>query len=581
MASLLQIGLTNAVLSGALALAAATVTRLCRRPALCHALWLLVIVKLLTPPLIVIPIALPEHFTLEDIGPQQAANFLTSAEAEEAAQPADVAESRPLGVERPSNPNDSAEPEKSARAENTAEKRADPPVMNSSGAKSDQAWSIPDVPWLALFGSAWLVGSAIWFTVALTRVRCFHRLLKDGDAAPIELQCEASALAHRLGLRDCPTVWLVPGIVSPLLWAVAGTPKLLLPNGLLGRLDTLQRRTLLTHELAHYRRRDHWIRGVEFLMLGLYWWCPVAWWARRELRTAEEECCDAWVMWTLPEAGKAYASALMETLDFLSGAQPALPVMASGLGQLDLLRRRLAMIMRGTMPRQLGSLGFMAVLGLAVLLLPLSPTWGQQNGSNGSEQTSGTTSSSQPPKDLERTRAELERAKADLDRAMADLERARSMVNSLQGQVNQLRKSTEEKERRLKEENLQLRIEQGGKGTAKGSFGVKMSGADAEALKKAITQALEGEKLDQESLKRIVENIVRQAHAEAEKSIVIGKKGGAGFGGGGGGGGFGGGVGVGPGPGAGATPAMEKRLSDLERKVDRILEEIRTMRNPK
>ena len=90
------------------------------------------------------------------------------------------------------------------------------------------------------------------------------------------------------------------------------------------------------------------------MRLGIYWWHPVAWFARRELREAEEQCCDAWVMATLPNAGRSYSLALMETLDFLAEPPVALPVLASGVGPVDDLKRRLKMILTGTTPRTLG-----------------------------------------------------------------------------------------------------------------------------------------------------------------------------------------------------------------------------------
>ena len=112
---------------------------------------------------------------------------------------------------------------------------------------------------------------------------------------------------------------------------------MLLPAALWQRLNEKQRDSLLLHELAHLRRRDHWVRALELVVLGLYWWCPLAWWAQRELREAEEECCDAWVMWLLPQAGRAYATALVETLDFLAQARPALPPAATGVGQFGVM----------------------------------------------------------------------------------------------------------------------------------------------------------------------------------------------------------------------------------------------------
>jgi hypothetical protein len=84
-------------------------------------------------------------------------------------------------------------------------------------------------------------------------------------------------------------------------------------------------------------------------------------------------------MWALPAARRAYASALVEALDFLAGARPGLlPPAACGLGQFQTLKRRLTMILTGTTPRALSRLGFLAVLGLG-FLLPVVPTWGQSD----------------------------------------------------------------------------------------------------------------------------------------------------------------------------------------------------------
>src|SRR5438270_5216693 len=58
---LLDIALGNAAMAAILALVAAGIGRLCRRPALTHALWVLVLIKLVTPPLW----KLPMHGVLE------------------------------------------------------------------------------------------------------------------------------------------------------------------------------------------------------------------------------------------------------------------------------------------------------------------------------------------------------------------------------------------------------------------------------------------------------------------------------------------------------------------------------------
>src|SRR5262245_51422903 len=53
---LLVIGLSNALVAAGLALAVAIVSRFCRHPALIHSLWIVVLLKLITPPLVTVPV---------------------------------------------------------------------------------------------------------------------------------------------------------------------------------------------------------------------------------------------------------------------------------------------------------------------------------------------------------------------------------------------------------------------------------------------------------------------------------------------------------------------------------------------
>src|SRR5437660_701209 len=330
MQTILEIALSNAVMVTVLALLAATVSRVCRRPALAHGLWLLVLLKLVTPPLVpvsiswlslaAIPVELrnasPSPQTLRESFEKWPADSAPALKGTEPPVPGETGENIWLFALAEAAPAEVGSTPPYAHPANLAE------VLN--------AWV---QPWFTSIGAPiWLGMSLLWFLCTAIHSFRFQRLLRYARRAPASLQDQARALAARMGLKDYPRIWLVPGAVSPMLWFVGRTPRLLFPAGLLDQLDHEQRATLLVHELAHYRRRDHWVRFVEMLALGLYWWHPVVWWARHELHEAEEQCCDAWVVWTLSGADRAYATAPLQTVAFVSPSRCPLPAADRGIG---------------------------------------------------------------------------------------------------------------------------------------------------------------------------------------------------------------------------------------------------------
>jgi hypothetical protein len=186
------------------------------------------------------------------------------------------------------------------------------------------------------------------------------------------LQRQADLLAKRFGLSRSPQIRLVNASLPPMLWVMQRSPVIFLPRTLVDRLSPEQLLTVLAHELAHYRRHDHWVRWLEVLVVGLYWWHPVAWIARRQLKRAEEECCDAWVLWVLPEAAAVYARTILETVDFLTADHHPSPVLASGLGPVHVLERRFKMILHTRPAHRGGFLAKCALMFLALVALPLS-----------------------------------------------------------------------------------------------------------------------------------------------------------------------------------------------------------------
>jgi beta-lactamase regulating signal transducer with metallopeptidase domain len=449
MNTLLALGLSNAGLATLIAGMAFVVTRTFKNPPLAHALWLLVILKLLTPPLLEvrIPWSAPEIPTestamnipentaessaqwllpkepppakssREDVAPRAGSgpSTLPAAPASEAAlvgppptEPSaipfardadlDAARAFPLDApaQRPSEPVRGASveapplsavsPIATDATARPAEESAAHPAPSSHGAKVGSV--IPGPGLAAILFAVWAMGACIWFALAFVRAARFHRLLRRARPAPAEVAAEAREAAQRVGLLRVPEVVVVSGRVSPLVWPVGRRARVVLPEELLPTLSREQRLTLIAHEFAHLRRHDHWLRWLEMAALGLYWWFPVVWWARRELRSVEEECCDAWVQWAFPGEAREYARTIFRTVDFLSQDPVALPQGASGMGSPHLLERRFRMILQRKLSRQLTGRSWVALATFAVLVLPVAGAFGSGDES-GAAATSG------------------------------------------------------------------------------------------------------------------------------------------------------------------------------------------------
>jgi beta-lactamase regulating signal transducer with metallopeptidase domain len=341
-------------------------------------LWLLVLLKLVTPPIIPVQSSwmIPAEMTLKEMPSQMDATpgYPTNVASPNLLMSTHEIENRATFVVPQSANVPIFEPREKIR--NTDWQANESPNWRSGECESGVAVSPPRVPVSHFLISLWLAGSLLVFAWTIWHTYRFHRLLRFARPAPSEAQNQVQELARRLGLKRCPVLHLLPGAVLPMIWTIGSGPRLLFPARLLERLDRDQRAALFVHELAHLARRDHWVRILELIVLGLYWWHPIVWWARRELHEAEEQCCDAWVVWALSGQSRAYALALLHTVDFFSHARPTLPLAASGIGQVPHLRRRLTMIMQEKTPRSLTWAGCVAVLALG-LLLPLTPVLGQ------------------------------------------------------------------------------------------------------------------------------------------------------------------------------------------------------------
>jgi beta-lactamase regulating signal transducer with metallopeptidase domain len=312
-----------------------------------HALWLVVMIKLVTPPVLSWPWAASMAWAPQGIA------------------------ARPSGQGRVSNELLGPSPDAAWSVERAQSAATRFPMASVVSADSNQIGR-------GTIG-VWCVASAALALWQVGRVVRFSRQLSWAVPAPYWLVDEARSIAQRLGVH-APETLVVPGLATPMLWFL-GRPKLLLPAHLLESLGSVGWQGILAHELAHLLRRDHWVRRIE-LVAGLFWWWnPLYSLTRGRLEAEAELACDEWAVRVFPEGRLAYAEALLQVCRSLCLDRPPAPALGiAGAGRF--LERRVTMIVldqvssRTSTPVLIGA-GLLAVLALPSWSASATPIWDQ------------------------------------------------------------------------------------------------------------------------------------------------------------------------------------------------------------
>jgi beta-lactamase regulating signal transducer with metallopeptidase domain len=336
----------NTVLALVLALLVLVLARLWRNPPVAHLLWLLVLLRLVAPPIMRV------DWSAASLPGSTAARGQLGApaprtdglEADNPARYVDLTAARPAAQEPALS---EAVPHRAAGLRLTWN-RARPALL-----------------------SFWLGGAIVCALITAMRIARFERFLRGTLPASERLQQLAIDVASQLGVRRVPDLRLAECIEVPLVWCAAGRPTIVLPIKLVRQIDDLGLLLILAHELAHLRRRDHWVRAVELFATTVYWWNPLLWAIRRQIHQTEELCCDAWVRWTFRDCAQRYAEVVLETAESLS-ARPvgACLLPASPFLRSLSLQARIEMILDSRFSPRVSRKSMLVIALLALLVLP-------------------------------------------------------------------------------------------------------------------------------------------------------------------------------------------------------------------
>lgn len=243
-------------------------------------------------------------------------------------------------------------------------------VESAEGARESSKgfWFLSN--WTSLVFLVWAIGAStllIWFLMTGFYVR---RVLRDSEPVDRSWYKLESNLRARIGLRHA-----VPLLKSDRTNTAVTTgvfyPIVILPMDA-DSWTAARRRLVLSHELAHVKRKDGLIELLATMAVVLHWFNPLVWMAAARFRIERERDCDNAVL-NEGVRPSEYASMLLDIAADVSGSRR--PVWRlSTISQSSNLKDRLLCILNPTVNRTTGNrrCAMKAVALILAVIVPLS-----------------------------------------------------------------------------------------------------------------------------------------------------------------------------------------------------------------
>ena len=303
------------------------------RPHVAHILWVLVLVKCVTPPVISSPTS-----AFSWLGKEASCTKEIAAAGDLVSEP--VVSSNSTNIPSIYVETTSLDPQQSATVP-TPRSAGNPvtPVAFSQVDRPDRDWN-----WIPLAIMFWLSGAALVFVVSLVRLLLFLRWSRTVENVPHqEIKELLNDLRCRLGVRRTVAVRVLRGSVGP---AVTGLlrPTILLPAAIVQGKRAQDLEPLLAHELIHIRRGDLWWAALQTVARSIFWFHPLVSFASRMVTWESERSCDEETVASIGCDPASYATRLLEVLENKHQLRfaPSLP----GVRAVDITSARLERVMK-------------------------------------------------------------------------------------------------------------------------------------------------------------------------------------------------------------------------------------------
>ena len=219
------------------------------------------------------------------------------------------------------------------------------------------------IPWLAILWAAGAISLAAYLAAAhwrLARKIAAARPMIDAPLLNLLEDCK-----ERMGVRTPISIIQTAEVGSPSLFGFV-RPRLLLPKGLARHFSREEMRFVFLHELAHVKRNDIALSWLTTVLQIAHWFNPLVWLAFRRMRVDRELACDDTALRFAGEGeNRDYGAAILKLLENF-GRSAWAPSLAGALEDINHLKERMRMIakFKAKSPAPVAALSLFVALGL-------------------------------------------------------------------------------------------------------------------------------------------------------------------------------------------------------------------------
>ena len=252
-------------------------------------------------------------------------------------------------------------------------RQAPPQIETPAAAPVTVAAQPPHLHVSTIFGWLWFAGVlGLLLYASGTNLRLWLQLRRAEEVFDQRLLLFSHRCRANLGLKKSVRFFISSAYATPVSCGVRH-PRIFFPQAQLQTLTDNELEHILMHELAHIKRRDVAVALLTMVLQIIYWFHPLVWFAFFKMRQDRETACDELVLSTLgAHHSQNYGRTLISLLCHQSRRR-LLPVAIGLADDPSNLKRRVTMIANFS-KKSIGWSVFAIILMLGIAGVALTDT---------------------------------------------------------------------------------------------------------------------------------------------------------------------------------------------------------------